>query len=335
MTSILDVDRLHNIGPALRDAVEAGIVEGPAMKSGTFALMTAVGGTAGRLIPDQGIAGYAEVVRDKDEMVKVTRRQIKDGADLIKIHATGLIPARAGEVSVWTRDELKTVCDTAHALGIQVAAHSRNASCTRDCAIVGVDIVFHASYMDDAALEAVIEHGTMLGPVFTFLANLAAYGEKAGATRPALDVFRDEMESTGAMMRRAYDDGVPLLCGSESGFSITPSGHWQAREMEVFVEYLGLSPLEAISCCIQTNAKAVGADGDVGVLAPGMRADILVLDGDPSRDVAILGEQSRFRFLFKGSSAVDLTRRPERRVRSDEVITPWSTVPLTWELAHS
>lgn len=334
VTSILDVDGLHNIGPALRDAVEAGLVEGPTMRAGAFALMTAVGGTAGRMIPDHGVAGYAEVVRDRDEMVRVVRRQIKEGADLVKIHATGMIPTRAGEIAVWTPDELRTVCGTAHDLGVPVAAHSRNAAATRDCAVAGVDIVFHASYMDDEALDAVVEHGVMLGPVFTFLANLAEYGAKAGATRSALDVFKNEMESTGVMMRKAYDAGVPLLCGSETGFSITPPGHWHAREMEVFVEHLGLTPLEAISCGTQTNAKAIGQDGEVGVVAQDYRADVLVLDGDPSRDITVLGDKSRFRYLFKGGRSVDLTPLPDRVPRPEEQVLSWSAVPLTWDLVH-
>ncbi|MGA1261994.1 MAG: amidohydrolase family protein, partial [Ilumatobacteraceae bacterium] len=125
VTSMLDVDGLFNIGPALRDCVNAGIIEGPNMRSGSYALMTAVGGTAGRLIPDHGTAGYAEVVRDKDEMVRVVRRQVKEGADIIKIHVTGSVPTRRGEIQVWTRDELKVVCDTAHDLAVRVTAHCR------------------------------------------------------------------------------------------------------------------------------------------------------------------------------------------------------------------
>jgi len=221
VTSFLDVDGLFNIGPALRDAIEAGITEGPRMKSGTYALMTAVGGTAGRMIPNEGTAGYAEVVRSKDEMIRVVRRQVKDGADIIKIHVTGLIPARKGEIQVWTREELKVVCDTAHDLGVRVTAHSRGDQATLDCALAGVDIIWHASYLGERALEAIVERKTTVGPVFTFLANLAEYGAKAGATTGAQAVFAGEMEETGARLRRAYDAGVPLLCGSESGFSIT------------------------------------------------------------------------------------------------------------------
>jgi imidazolonepropionase-like amidohydrolase len=334
VTTILDVDGLFNIGPALRDAVASGIAEGPTMKSGTYALMTAVGGTAGRMIPDHGTAGYAEVVRDRDEMIRVVRRQVKDGADIIKIHVTGMIPTRSGELQVWTRDELRTVCDTAHDLGVPVTAHCRGDKATLDCALAGVDIIWHASYMGEAALEAVVERRIPVGPVFTFLANLSEYGAKAGATSSAQDVFRGEMEQTGAMLRRAYDAGVPLLCGSESGFSITPYGSWHAREMEVFVEHLGLSPLEAITCATSTNAGALGQAGETGVLRAGARADVLVVDGDPTSDITILGDKRRFRHLLCRGAEVDLTPLPERRRLAGEQVSAWSAIPLTWDLVN-
>jgi imidazolonepropionase-like amidohydrolase len=170
--------------------------------------------------------------------------------------------------------------------------------------------------------------------VFTVLANLSQYGAKAGASSTAQDVFRDEMEQTGAMMRRAYDAGVPLLCGSESGFSLTPYGHWHAREMEIFVEHLGLSPLEAITCCTSTNALALGEQGGVGTIEPDRRADILVLDGDPTSDITILGDKSRFRHLLCRGRPVDLTPVPPRTPLRSERVAPWSAVPLTWDLVH-
>ena len=229
VTSMLDVDGIFNIGPALRDSINAGVVEGPTMKSGSYALMTAVGGTAGKLIPDSGTAGYAEVVRNKEETVLAVRRQVKGGADCIKIHVTGSIPTRSGEIQVWTREELKVVCDTAHDLGVRVTAHCRGDKATLDAVMAGVDIVWHASFLGDASLEAIIEKKVPVGPVFTFLANLSEFGHKAGATSSAKSIFAGELENTGAKLRKAYDAGVKLLCGSESGFSMTPYGHWHAR----------------------------------------------------------------------------------------------------------
>ena len=335
VTSMLDVDGIFNIGPALRDSINAGIVEGPTMRSGSYALMTAVGGTAGKLIPDSGTAGYAEVVRDKEEMVRVVRRQVKEGADIIKIHVTGSIPTRSGEIQVWTREELKVVCDTAHDLGVRVTAHCRGDKATLDAVMAGVDIIWHASFLGDAALEAIIDKKVPVGPVFTFLANLSEYGHKAGATSTAKSVFAGELEHTGSKLREAYDAGVKLLCGSESGFSMTPYGHWHAREMEVFVQHLGLTPLQAITCATKDNAVVLDEDGETGCLASGYRADVLILDGDPSKNVSLLSDKSTFRHLFCRGKQVDLSPMPARSMFRGEQTSSWSEIALTREVALS
>ena len=335
VTSMLDVDGIFNIGPALRDSINAGIVEGPTMRSGSYALITAVGGTAGKLIPDSGTACYAEVVRDKEEMVRVVRRQVKEGADIIKIHVTGSIPTRSGEIQVWTREELKVVCDTAHDLGVRVTAHCRGDKATLDAVMAGVDIIWHASFLGDAALEAIIDKKVPVGPVFTFLANLSEYGHKAGATSTAKSVFAGELEHTGSKLREAYDAGVKLLCGSESGFSMTPYGHWHAREMEVFVQQLGLTPLQAITCATKDNAVALDEDGETGCLASGYRADVLILDGDPSKNVSLLSDKSTFRHLFCRGRQVDLSPMPARSMFRGEQTSSWSEIALTREVALS
>ncbi len=335
VTSMFDVDGIFNIGPALRDSINAGVVEGPTMKSGSYALMTAVGGTAGKLIPDSGTAGYAEVVRNKEETVLAVRRQVKDGADCIKIHVTGSIPTRSGEIQVWTREELKVVCDTAHDLGVRVTAHCRGDKATLDSVMAGVDIIWHASFLGDASLEAIIDKKVPVGPVFTFLANLSEFGHKAGATSSAKSIFAGELENTGAKLRQAYDAGVKLLCGSESGFSMTPYGHWHAREMEVFVKHLGMTPLQAITCGTKDNAVALDQDGETGCIATGYRADVLVLDGDPSKDISLLGDKSLFRHLFCRGKNIDLSPIEPRSMLRGEQASSWSDVALTRELAYS
>ena len=335
VTSMFDVDGIFNIGPALRDSINAGVVEGPTMKSGSYALMTAVGGTAGKLIPDSGTAGYAEVVRNKEETVLAVRRQVKDGADCIKIHVTGSIPTRSGEIQVWTREELKVVCDTAHDLGVRETAHCRGDKATLDSVMAGVDIIWHASFLGDASLEAIIDKKVPVGPVFTFLANLSEFGHKAGATSSAKSIFAGELENTGAKLRQAYDAGVKLLCGSESGFSMTPYGHWHAREMEVFVKHLGMTPLQAITCGTKDNAVALDQDGETGCIATGYRADVLVLDGDPSKDISLLGDKSLFRHLFCRGKNIDLSPIEPRSMLRGEQASSWSDVALTRELAYS
>ncbi|MGB0113538.1 MAG: amidohydrolase family protein [Ilumatobacteraceae bacterium] len=336
VTSIMDPDTVMGIGPEIRDVVESGAFPGPRIATGVQALLTSVGGTAGRLIPDHGKVGYAAVVNTTDEMVTETRRQIKNGADWIKIHATGSIPTKPGELQVWTRDEMKAVCDTAHALGVPVTAHCRNASSTLDAALAGVDLILHASYIDDEGLQAIIDNGAAICPTFTFLANLADHGATVGAGIGMQDIFRGEIKATAAMMRSAHDAGVPILCGSESGFALTPYGHWHAREMEVFVQELGLSPVEAISCATRNNAIAMRMQGELGVVEPGARADLLVVDGDPAADVTVLQDRSRLRAVISRGAAVDLDRPwPQRRSIPREKVSNWAAEILTYERARA
>ena len=336
VTGFLDADCLFNLGPALRDGIEAGLVEGPRMSSGMNALLTAAGGTAGRLIPDEGTLGYAAVMRGRDEIVRTTRQQIKYGADWIKIHVTGSLPRVDGELTVWSADELRAVTDTAHALGTPTIAHCRSAESTRMAAEAGVDLILHASYLDGPALEAVVASGAAIAPTFTFLANLVDHGAKVGALSTQVDIFRGEIAATAEMIRRAHDAGVRLLCGSESGFSLTPYGHWHAREVELFVDVLGLSPIEAIACATRNGAVALRrADDSIGVVLPEAAADLLVIDGDPARDIAVLGDRSRLRHVFSRGRPVDLDRPwPERQPLPGEKVGVWSDRPLTWDIVH-
>jgi hypothetical protein len=315
VTGFMDADSIFEIGVDLRDAIEAGIVAGPRMSTGGYALWTSVGGTAGRLIPDEGVRGYGKVLNSTAEIVAEVRRQIKHGVDWIKVHVTGVVPRHPlrGEVKSWTFDELKLVCDTAHELGIPVLGHCRGANSIVECVDAGMDLILHATLMDERALAKVIDKQVPIMPVFTFQANLADYGQTVGADPMIREMFRREIADSCAMLRRAFDAGVPLLCGSESGFSITPYGEWHHKELEVFVRDLGLTPLQAIRCATQQNAFSLRLKDRTGVIAPGYLADVIVVDGDPSKDVTILGEHSRIQQVFVNGQQMPLVPARKRR----------------------
>jgi imidazolonepropionase-like amidohydrolase len=312
VTSFLDADSLFEIGIDLRDAIEAGVVDGPRMACGGYAILNSVGGTAGRLIPDEGIIGYGKVVRTKDEIAIEVRRQIKAGVDWIKVHVTGLIPRQKvqGEIQVFNADELNLICTVAHDLGTPVTGHCRGAKSVLAAARAGFDMILHATFMDEAAFEAVAERKIPLVPTFTFQANLADFGARIGADPGAMALFRREVLDSREMLQRAHRAGVPLLCGTESGFSLTPYGEWHYREMEVFVRDIGLAPLEAIRCGTLEGARALRMEGKIGEIAPGRLADILVVDGDPVADIGVLGDPKRRRYVLKGGRAIDLDPPP-------------------------
>jgi len=121
-------------------------------------------------------------------------------------------------------------------------------------------------------------------------------------------VFRAEITDSVDTIRAAFDNGVPLLTGSESGFSLTPYGDWHYRELEVFVDYLGLTPLQAINSATEQGARAMKMEGELGCIKPDYLADLLLFEGDPLQDIRLLGERSRFKHIIKDGKTVDLTR---------------------------
>ncbi len=327
VTGILDPDCLFETSIDLRDAVEAGIIHGPRIAVGGNALLTSVGGTAGRLLPDAGRRGYGRVVRTRDEIVAEVRRQIKNGVDWIKVHVTGLTPRQkvAGELQVWSFDELRLVVDTAHELDTLVVGHCRGASSIRDAARAGFDLILHATYMDEAALAAVVEAQVPIVPTFTFQANLADYGHRVNSSPALMEVFKREIADSAAMLKRAYREGVPLLCGTESGFSLTPYGQWHYRELEIFVKDLDFTPLQAIRAGTNAAARALRLDGETGAVEPGRLADLLIIDADPSVDVAVLADRSLIKQVLIGGKRMPL-----------DPITPQRGDPPGWRVSsHS
>lgn len=311
VTSIFDADCIYDVSIDLRDAIEGGVVEGPRMSVGGNALITSVGGAAGRLLPNEGRLGYAVITQTPGEIISEVRRQIKLGVDWIKVHISGL-PVRGkaeGELQAWSLEELRLVCDTAHNLGVPVVGHCRNASSTRDAARAGVDMILHATFMDEEALEAVVEANVPLAPTLTFQANIADFGEKVGVDPGLQRIFRDEIIGSTKMLKRAYDEGVPILTGSESGFCLTPYGDWHYRELELFVEHMGLSPLQAIQCATENGARALGMEGQLGCIKEGYLADLILIAGDPLEDIRILGHKDKIVDVFKSGKRID-TERP-------------------------
>ena len=313
VTSFFDADSLYSVGVDLRDAIESGVIVGPRMAVGGNALLTSAGGTAGRLIPDEGKRGYGAVVTSKDEIILEIRRQIKMGVDWIKIHVSGMVPRQSseGELKAWSLDELRLACDTAHELGIPVVGHCRGADSVKDALLAGFDMILHGTYMDEEGLEIMIERNVPLVPTFTFQANLIDYAEKMEASTDYKEIFEKEIQDNVPIFTKAFEAGVPFICGSESGFSVTPYGDWHYKELEVFVEKLGLSPLEAITCATKNAASAMKRD-DIGLIAEGKIADLLVVDGDPSKDVTILGDKNLIKHVFLNGKDIDLTPAPKR-----------------------
>jgi len=320
VTGFCDPDSLFDLGVDLKEAIQYGVIEGPRMAVGGYALMTSVGGAAGRLMPEKGIMAYAVLLQGKDEIMAEVRRQIKIGCDWIKVHVTGSLTHRRseGEFVTFTMDELRTICDLAHSFGVPVMGHCRGAHSVKFACEAGFDQIVHATLMDDEALDAVVKHKAFLVPALTFQANLMEFGDVINASPVMQDIFRREIEASSEMLAKAYKAGVPVLCGTESGFSVTPYGEWHYRELEVFVKHLGLSPLQAIRCATQYGALAIRLKDKTGTIEAGRLADLLLIDGDPSKDVTVIGRRDKLRMVMLGGKSIELDRTEPQRTALPE-----------------
>lgn len=308
VTSATDPGGPRGIALAVRDAIDAGLVQGPRFSVAGRQMSTQQG--IGNTLPawigelDQS---YGALVTSLDDIRQEIRRDVKDGVDLIKVAISG--PGTT-EYAAMSLGELAFAVSEAHALGRPVTVHARSRQSVSLAVDAGVDWIMHASYMDDATLERVVERKIPILPALTLLVN--SLEATPGYYSPAmLDGVKNELHSAVDVLRRARDAGVTLIAGSESGFGMTPYGMWHARELQIFVEYLGMRDHEALLCMTRNAAVACPRYGDrVGTLTKGRFADVLLVDGEPDRDVRVLQDPSRIRTIIKGGQAV----RPWRPV---------------------
>jgi imidazolonepropionase-like amidohydrolase len=310
VTSAFDAATTYNIAQAVRDAIDTGMFPGPRFTVSGKQLTNHQGledsfPSNMEFPPGQS----AVLVKTRSDLVEAIRLQVKDEVDAIKVSGSNdnLITPDALGASAFTYEELKIIADETHRLGKICSVHARSMESARDAARAGFDNIFHASYIDDAGIEACLRNKCVITPTLTLLANLiAAHPAQAGASSSS--AFERELEAAAANLRRAFDAGVPLIAGSESGWSPVPYGQWHAREMELFVDLLGMTPLQAIHANTLGATRLLRRYGhEVGKVEAGRLADLLVVPGDPSADIRLLQRPSSFDYIFKGGQPVDRT----------------------------
>ncbi len=298
-TTVRNVGASEFSDVALRDAINAGDVPGPRMLVSGPALGITGGHCDNNMLPfeyhatEDGVADGVAAVQHK------VRENIKYGSDVIKVCATGGVLSLGDnpQASQYTLEEMKAIVADAHRLGRKVAAHAHGAEGIRWAAEAGVDSIEHGSYIDDAAINTMKEHGTYLVPTL-YLGDWMI--DNAGLTHlppPLLAKAKEVIPAARKNIAHAFASGVKVAFGTDA--AVYPHG-MNAHEFAVMVR-LGLTPLQAIQAATVNAADLLGWSGKVGTLEPGAWADIVAVDGDPVKDVTTL---ENVRFVMKGGEVV-------------------------------
>ena len=269
---------------ALRDEINEGHIPGPHMQVSGPPLGITGGHMDENLLPSQYHVvgeGVADGIPAVQHMV---RQNIKYGADLIKIGASGGVLSKGDDpqASQYTREEMVAIVNDAHRLGRKVAAHAHGAQAILWATEAGVDSIEHGSYIDDAGIKAMKAHGTYLVPT-SYLYDWY----KENGHLPAL--YAQKMKDTTAVARanhrRAIQAGVKVALGTDA--AVYPHG-LNAHELEVYVRDYGMSPLAALQSATLNAADLMGWTDRAGSLDPGKWADVIAVKGDPLGDIRTL-----------------------------------------------
>ncbi len=290
-TTVRDLGDSFNATIALRDAVDDGLIPGPRIFTAAKSLAT----TGGHADPTNswradimGDPGPREgVINGVAEARKAVRQRYKDGADLIKITATGgvLSVARSGQNAQFVDDELEAIIATAADYGMHVAAHAHGAEGMRRAVQAGIHSIEHGTYMDDEIMQMMIERGTWYVPTISAGRFVAEKAEVEGYFPP---VVAEKAAEIGPLIQdtftRAHAAGVRIAFGTDCG--VCPHGE-NAREFGFMVE-AGMTPSDALRSATINAAELLGQSERLGQLREGFAADLIAVEGDPLENVDVL-----------------------------------------------
>jgi imidazolonepropionase-like amidohydrolase len=288
-TTVRDLGSPPLVGFALRRATAEGIIPGPRIVSSGPAISVIGGhGDVSGFRPEVIRAlGVDNTCTGPEQCAARVREFSRAGADIIKITATGgvLSQQARGLGQHFTDAEMRSIVDTAHALGLKVAAHAHSARGIEAAARAGVDSIEHGTFADSRAIAAMKASGSSLVPTLMAFTGIRERLGKNIYTPVVEAKVRETLNEVGKAARAARAAGVPVIFGTDA--AVFEHGR-NAQELALLVELAGMSPAEAIASATTGAARLLGMEREVGRIAPGYSADLIAVGGDPLRDVRAL-----------------------------------------------
>ncbi|MEU0742072.1 amidohydrolase family protein [Streptomyces sp. NPDC006134] len=322
-TAFVGAGSVAGIDMALRKAVDSGRLRGPRITPCSRDLM--VSGPPERRNPEVKKRIPTDLMRLADtpeEMAEYVATEIAQGAEIVKVFSSGddTFPNGRSHELLFTPEELKIASRTAHEHGARIRAHSRGLAGIRNAIAADVDVIDHATYADDAALEAIAERGIFVVPSLFQPHKLLTTGTRHGKTTDYLESleFQAEIDNTLRILPLMVEMGIPVVAGDDFGFAWTPHGTY-AEELELYVTMAGIPAPTVLTWATANGARLAGRGDDAGTVQAGRLADLVITGDDPAEDITVLSRPGGIEAVLLGGDTVagslDACRAPAEAVR--------------------
>jgi imidazolonepropionase-like amidohydrolase len=288
----------------IRNAIQSGQIVGPRYLAASQEI-TVPGGLADETLPHLPFPefSFGAVVNGAEDMRAVVRKFLKYGVDSIKLNLSGeYIAGIPAEFTPMTDAEIAVAVQEARMRGKRVAAHARSCESVKQCVRHGVEVIYHASFTDEEALDMLEANKDkhFVAPGIAWLIKTSHHAAEWGITPEiARNMgYHRELEIAIESLKKMHKRGIRILPGGDYGFAWIKHGT-NATDLEYFVKYLGFTPMEALLSATQLGGQIMMQGGELGQLMEGYLADMLLVDGDPLANIAILQDQSRLLAIMK------------------------------------
>jgi imidazolonepropionase-like amidohydrolase len=288
---------------AVRNAINAGELPGPRMRAASPELV-ATGGLGDERQLHMHRESFALIADGPEEVRKVVRTCIREGVDNIKLNVSGddFYPHAPGGCTTYSEEEVRMACQIAHEFGKQVATHSRSGNSVKISVRSGVDCVYHCELADEEALDMMeaAKDRIFLGPAVGLLHNTCYEAEPWGITKEVAESLNmpRNLQKTAEVYKEVKKRGIRVVIGGDYGFAWTPQGT-NARDLVHFVNLFGYSPAHALHCATAVGGQLMRMGDELGQVKEGYLADLLLVDGDPLKNIAVMTDRTRFAMIMK------------------------------------
>ena len=284
--------------------IEAGRVPGPRLlANGPEITVTGGLGDENRLhLPYDDSPTFCVVADGPDEIRRVARTLAREGVDLLKLNISGDggTSSAGADVTVMTDAEVEAAMEIARPRNLRVAGHCRSAGSVMMALRHGVEVIYHANYADEEALDALeaARDRIFVAPAIGHTWSLYTFAEAHRIPPARARAAQDEVAFSVDTFSRMRKRGIRVLPGGDYGFPTSPHGTY-ARDLRLFVDILGFSPMETLVAATKHGGEIMGKPGELGVVQEGALADLLIVDGDPLADISILQHRDKLRMIMK------------------------------------